>query len=88
MIGILTGIYSGDKVTEDVKLFFEGYQMTLPYAHSIAVGVVVVTLTFFSLVLGELLPKRIGLNYPEGIAKAVAVPMRIVSTVTAPLFGY
>ena len=84
LIGILTGIYSGDKVTEDVKLFFEGYQMTLPYAHSIAVGVVVVTLTFFSLVLGELLPKRIGLNYPEGIAKAVAVPMRIVSTVTAP----
>lgn len=84
LIGILTGIYSGDKVTEDVKLFFEGYEMTLPYAHSIAVGVVVVTLTFFSLVLGELLPKRIGLNYPEGIAKAVAVPMRIVSTVTAP----
>jgi putative hemolysin len=84
LIGILTGIYSGDKVTEDVKLFFEGYEMTLPYAHSIAVGVVVVTLTFFSLVLGELLPKRIGLNYPEGIAKAVAVPMKIVSTVTAP----
>lgn len=84
LIGILTGIYSGDKVTEDVKLFFEGYEMTQPYAHSIAVGVVVVTLTFFSLVLGELLPKRIGLNYPEGIAKAVAVPMRIVSTVTAP----
>ncbi|WP_374539726.1 hemolysin family protein [Flavobacterium sp.] len=84
LIGILTGIYSGDKVTEDVKLFFEGYEITQPYAHSIAVGVVVVTLTFFSLVLGELLPKRIGLNYPEGIAKAVAVPMRIVSTVTAP----
>lgn len=84
LIGILTGIYSGDKVTEDVKLFFEGYEITQPYAHSIAVGVVVVTLTFFSLVLGELLPKRIGLNYPEGIAKAVAVPMKIVSTVTAP----
>src|SRR5574343_277601 len=84
LIGILTGIYSGDKVTEDVKLFFEGYEITQPYAHSIAVGVVVVTLTFFSLVLGELLPKRIGLNYPEGIAKAVAVPMKIVSTVTMP----
>jgi len=45
---------------------------------------VVVVLTFFSLVLGELLPKRIGLNYPEGIAKAVAVPMKLVSTVTMP----
>jgi putative hemolysin len=38
-------------------------------------------LTFFSLVLGELLPKRIGLNHPEAIAKAVALPMKIVSIV-------
>jgi putative hemolysin len=43
-----------------------------------------VILTFFSLVLGELLPKRIGLNHPEAIAKAVALPMKIVSIVTAP----
>ena len=41
-------------------------------------------LTFFSLVLGELLPKRIGLNFPEGIAKTVAVPMKLVSKVTMP----
>jgi putative hemolysin len=58
--------------------------MIAPYAHSVAVGLVVVTLTFFSLVLGELLPKRIGLNHPESIAKAVALPMKIVSIVTAP----
>jgi CBS domain containing-hemolysin-like protein len=38
----------------------------------------------FSLVLGELLPKRIGLNHPEAIAKAVAMPMKIVSIITAP----
>ena len=69
LIGILTGIYSGEKVTEDVTLFFEQYELTKLYAPSLAVGVVVVVLTFFSLVLGELLPKRIGLNYPETIAK-------------------
>jgi putative hemolysin len=84
LIGILTGIYSGDKITTDVETFFAGFTFSQPYAHSIAVGVVVVTLTFFSLVLGELLPKRIGLNYPETIAKAVAVPMKAVSVVTAP----
>lgn len=84
LIGILTGIYSGEKVTEDVTLFFEQYELTKFYAPSLAVGVVVVVLTFFSLVLGELLPKRIGLNYPETIAKAVAVPMKLVSVVTAP----
>ena len=84
LIGILTGIYSGDKITTDVQNFVATFEALSPYANSIAVGIVVVTLTFFSLVLGELLPQRIGLNYPESIAKAVALPMKIVSTVTMP----
>ncbi len=84
LIGILTGIYSGDKITTDVQNFVASFEVFKPYANSIAVGIVVVTLTFFSLVLGELLPKRIGLNYPESIAKAVAVPMKIISKVTMP----
>ncbi|WP_300976776.1 hemolysin family protein [Flavobacterium sp.] len=84
LIGILTGIYSGDKITNDVELFIQSYQVFQPYAHSIAVGIVVVVLTFFSLVLGELLPKRIGLNHPESIAKTVAMPMKFISIITAP----
>ena len=84
LIGILTGIYSGDKITHDVELFFSGYVFFQPYATPLAVVVVVVILTFFSLVLGELLPKRIGLNHPESIAKAVALPMRLISQITAP----
>jgi len=84
LIGILTGIYSGDKVTGDVKFFVEGYPVLKPYADNISVGIVVVILTFFSLVLGELLPKRIGLNFPETIAKMVALPMKYISIVTAP----
>lgn len=84
LIGILTGIYSGDKITSDVELFISGFAVLRPYAATIAVGIVVVILTFFSLVLGELLPKRIGLNHPESIAKSVAIPMKIVSIITAP----
>ena len=84
LIGILTGIYSGDKITTDVQSFVATFDALSPYSNSIAVGIVVIVLTFFSLVIGELLPKRIGLNYPEGIAKAVAFPMKIVSTVTMP----
>ena len=84
LIGILTGIYSGDKVTDDVKIFVEGFPVLKPYADNISVGIVVVILTFFSLVLGELLPKRIGLNFPETIAKMVALPMKYISIVTAP----
>jgi len=84
LIGILTGIFSGQKITEDVELFVKDFAVLQPYAHTIAVGIVVVILTFFSLVLGELVPKRIGLNHPEAIAKAVAMPMKMVSIVTAP----
>lgn len=84
LIGILTGIYSGDKVTDDVEAFVRTIEPLEPYANNIAVGIVVVILTFFSLVLGELLPKRIGLNYPEAIAKMVALPMKYISIITAP----
>lgn len=84
LIGILTGIFSGDKITTDVKLFIQGFASLKPYSDSIAVGIVVLVLTFFSLVLGELLPKRIGLTYPETIAKATAFPMKIISIITAP----
>lgn len=84
LIGILTGIYSGDNITSQVQDYVSGFEVLKPFADSIGVGIVVVVLTFFSLVLGELLPKRIGLNHPEGIAKAVAFPMKIVSIITAP----
>ncbi len=84
LIGILTGIYSGDKITTDVQNLVSTFETLKPYANTIAVSIVVVILTFFSLVLGELLPKRIGLNYPETIAKAFAYPMKVVSILTMP----
>jgi putative hemolysin len=84
LIGILTGIYSGDEITTDVQNFVAQFGLFKPYANSIAVVIVVVILTFFSLVLGELVPKRIGLTYPETIAKTFAVPMKIISKITAP----
>jgi len=84
LIGILTGIYSGEKITMDVESYIGAFEIVKPFSHTIAVAIVVVILTFFSLVLGELLPKRIGLNHPESIAKAVALPMKMVSIITAP----
>lgn len=84
LISILTGIFSGDKITTDVQAFVTTFPALQHYAHTIAVGIVVVILTFFSLVLGELFPKRIGLNYPETIAKGMAVPMKVISQLTAP----
>ena len=86
LIGILTGIFSGDKITTDVQNFVGSFAVLKPYAETLAVGIVVLVLTFFSLVLGELLPKRIGLNHPEGIAKALAIPMKYMSKITMPFY--
>ncbi len=84
LIGILTGIYSGDKITGDVELFVAQFPSLVPYSKGIATTVVVILITYFSLVFGELIPKRIGLASPEKIAKFVAGPMRVVSWITFP----
>jgi putative hemolysin len=84
LIGILTGIYSGKAITEDVKNFLLRIDFLSAYADSLAVAIIVVLVTFFTLILGELVPKRIGLTYPESIAKMVALPMKFISVVTAP----
>jgi len=83
-IGILTGIFSGDKIVDDVSKYFSTIPMLAPYSMGLATTVVVVIVTFFSLVFGELLPKRLGLTNPEKIAKIVAAPMRLISLVVHP----
>jgi putative hemolysin len=83
-IGIFTGVYSGDKIVDDVAGYFEGSGMMADYSKEIATALVVILVTFFSLVFGELVPKRIGLANPEGIAKSVATPMRFISLFAHP----
>lgn len=84
LIGILTGIFSGEKLKSGLVEFLQQYELTKLYASGLATAIIVVSITYFSLVLGELLPKRIGLSRPETIAKTVAGPMRIVSIITYP----
>lgn len=84
LIGILNGVFSGERITTDFQAYIEQFELLKPYAHSIAVGGVVLFVTYLSLVLGELVPKRIGMANPEGIAKFMAAPMNWLSTLTAP----
>lgn len=84
LIGLLTGIYSGEKITEDMEAYLLGFPIIAEYASTLSVVFVLIIVTFFSLVLGELVPKRIGLTYPEAIAKMMALPMKIIATITAP----
>lgn len=84
LIGILLGIYSGDSLTAPVQTYLEQFELVKTYSHPLAVGLVVLLTGYVSLVLGELVPKRIGMSNPEGIAKLMATPMTILSKITQP----
>ncbi|WP_256012267.1 hemolysin family protein [Desertivirga xinjiangensis] len=84
LIGILTGIFSGEKLTSDFIALFNSIAILAPYSETIAVISVVVIITYFSIVFGELIPKRIGLTFPETIASLVARPMNAISKGTKP----
>ena len=84
LIGILTGIYSGEKLTDDLVAFLDQISFLREYKQGLATAIIVILLTYFSLILGELVPKRLGLSRPEAIAKTMAKPMRIVSLIAHP----
>lgn len=84
LIGVLTGIYSGDSFKLPLQQWLSGFDWLAPYSSTLATTFIVIVLTYLSLVLGELVPKRLGLSNPERIAKSVAAPMRIVTWVVYP----
>ena len=73
-----------EKIEEDLVTYLNQYEWLKNYSETIAVSFIVVTLTFFSLVLGELVPKRIGLTMPEKISKMLSYPMYWISVIAAP----
>lgn len=85
LIGILSGAVGGATIAQRLKPVFESIPTLQPYSEGISVVIVVTILTYLSLVIGELVPKRISLNNPEQIACMVAPPMRFLSRLTAPL---
>jgi putative hemolysin len=87
LIGILLGIFSGDQLTTDVQNSIAQVPFLAPYSRPVAVALVLLLLTYLSLVLGELVPKRIGLSNPEGIAKAMVGPMNLLSRLTSPFIS-
>jgi putative hemolysin len=84
LIGILTGIFSGATLTKQLQGVIAQVPGLERFSESIAVTGMVVLITYLSVVIGELLPKRIGLTNPEGIIKLVAGPMSILSRITSP----
>jgi putative hemolysin len=85
LISILTGIYSGEKFSKNLEPYIAKINFLEPYAATISTVIIVIIVTFFSIIIGELIPKRIGLIKAERIACMVAKPVLFLSKVTSPL---
>lgn len=72
LIGIVTGVYGGMNIADDITPFFQNISVTQNYANEIALALTVLTITYVSIVIGELVPKTIALSNPEKIAVRVA----------------
>lgn len=84
LIGILAGAFGGATIAEQLGERIGSVPPLAPYGEAIGLVVVVLAITYLSLVVGELVPKRLALNNPEGVASTVARPMRVLSRVAAP----
>jgi putative hemolysin len=85
MVGVLTGAFGGAALAEPVARWLSAFPLVQPYAEGVALGLVVIAITYLSLIVGELVPKEIGLGHPERIASLVARPMHALSRAAAPL---
>lgn len=84
-IGILSGAFGENAIAERLITVFNDYPLLAPYAKGLATVVMVVVITFFSVVLGELVPKRLALLNPESVATTIARPMDLLSRLAHPL---
>lgn len=85
LIGILAGAFGGATLADQIAQKLQGIPWLAPYSQGVGVAVVVAGITFFSLLIGELVPKRIGLSNPEKISLLIAGPMQWLSRRTAPV---
>jgi putative hemolysin len=85
LISILTGVYSGEKFSTYLKPFLEQIHFLQPYAGTLSTVLIVILVTFLSIIFGELVPKRLGLLRAEKIARVVAGPMNFLSSVAYPI---
>lgn len=84
LIGVLAGAVGGATLAEPLASFLETVPALSSYATPVAFAVVVAGITYLSLIIGELVPKRLTLNAPEAVASRVAGPMRFLSVLTSP----
>jgi putative hemolysin len=85
LVGIFAGAFGGATVAREFAGYLAGVPPLAPYRDILSIVIVVLVITYLTLIFGELVPKRLALNNAESIASAVAKPMRLLSLVTTPL---
>ncbi|HET9018651.1 MAG TPA: hemolysin family protein, partial [Acetobacteraceae bacterium] len=84
LVGILTGVFGGASVAAKLRPLIAAVPYLAPLAGSIALGLVVVAITYLTLVLGELVPKQLALRQPERAASLVAGPLAVAARIVSP----
>lgn len=85
LIGIFAGAFSGATFSSRLSVLLRQVPLLKPYSDAIALSLVVISLSYLSLVIGELVPKRFALTDPEIIASRVAAPLKSLAQVMAPV---
>ena len=84
-VGILSGAIGENALANPLTEWLSEFTLLAPYARALAFTSVIIGLTYFSVVVGELVPKRLGLLAPEAIAAMIAAPMNMLARLTRPL---
>lgn len=85
LVSLLAGVFGGATIAQRLEAGLNQLAFLAPYSHVISLGVLVLALTYFSLIFGELVPKRLALHNPERIAALIASPMRGLSKIATPI---
>ena len=85
LVGILAGAFGGATIAEELAAYFTQFPVLAPYSEALGVTLVVLLITYLTLVFGELVPKRLALSNAESIASNVAKPMFFLSILAKPL---
>jgi len=85
LINIFTGVYSGAAIASKVSVWLDQFQLLAPYSNTLAITLVVIIITFFTLIIGEIVPKQVGLIRAESVARNMALPLRFFAIITYPL---
>jgi putative hemolysin len=87
-IGIMTGVYGGLSIADDITPFFRKFDLIKNSAEEISLTITVLTITYFSIVIGELVPKTIALSNPEKVAVKIAAPIYYFSLIFYPVVRF